>query len=559
MAWLAGFLSTPVQPLLISSILVATAFWLVSQRSKHIFIIPGLILFSSLAIHGWLRFSGLDIESARRDGWLMHAFELSMPAFVFRQELLESIHWPVLISQWGGFVSVILVSTIALLLSNSSLEVAFDEEADFNRDLKVLGLGNILLGVFGGLVSGISISRSVLNVDAGAVSRMSGVFKAGVCLLAMVFGGPLLALIPKPVLAGILLFMGFSMLKAWLVDARSRLGMSDYLVVLSMVFITIVAGYLPAVFAGVIFCCFDFAFISAKLGSVRRISNRNAWPGRVERGLAEKKALEARGGEVMIVELQGVLFFGSIRELSLKIESTEMASNRPIRQILLDFRRVLNIDSSAAVALARIIKKSAKADVDIAFSGVSRSMEKILAANGCLPAGIRRLFTDIDQVVVSWDEGILASLQVSAAHDFKKTLVQEFGDAVLAERLLGHLETIQLESGHFLFRKGDASDALFWVQSGRLAAVIDPQGKNLRLFTFQTGGTVGEMGVFRDVARSADILAEENSTLQKLTRSRLQFIEQNDPELAIHLHRLFVRFLATRLDYSNRQIEGLVA
>ena len=67
---------------------------------------------------------------------------------------------------------------------------------------------------------------------------------------------------------------------------------------------------------GVVVCCFDFAVSSARLGPIRRSFSRNDWPGRVERSARESATLSANGERLRIVELQGALFFGSIRTLA---------------------------------------------------------------------------------------------------------------------------------------------------------------------------------------------------------------------------------------------------
>lgn len=545
--------------LALSSILMTAGLWFGTQRSKHILTLPALILVFALCIHGWLYLNQITIDSARQQGWLMVSFNQALPELIFRPAFLQAIDWHVLMAQATGFVAVVLVSTIALLLSDSSLEVALNEEADFNRDLKVLGLGNILLGLAGGLVSGISISRSMLNVQAGATGRSSGWITGAICVAALFGGGPLIAMIPKPVLAAILMNMGFGMLKAWLFDARPQLALIDYLVIVSMVVVTIVAGYLPAVLLGVVFCCFDFAVLSAKQDVIRRISTRNAWPGRVDRTLAERQLLEARGSEKLVVELQGVLFFGSIRALSHRIESqVKEAGQAP--QIIIDFARVQAIDSSAANALARTVKKLSGEGVQIMISSVSAHVLDILIANGCVRHGDPRLIPDIDHGIVRWEESILAAMGTPSDNNaFYKWLYVEFPDPAVARRLEGCLDSIVLGAGEALFREGDVSDGLFWVESGLLVVMRNVGSTSLRLCSITAGSAVGEMGVFRNEPRSADVLAVVPSVLRRLSLSQLALIDRDDPELAIQLRQQFVRILATRLEHANAQAAALTA
>jgi sulfate permease, SulP family len=522
-AWVTAAFSERPTALTWAGIVMTAALWFGTQRSKHMLTLPVLILVSSLGAHLWLHLSGVDIDTARRTGWLMASFDQAMPEFIFRPELLQAIDWQVLLSQWKEFIAVVLVSTVGLLLADGSLEIAFNEEADFNRDLKTLGLGNILLGLAGGLVSGISISRSVLNVQAGARGRLSGGVKGVICLIAMFAGGPIIALIPKPLLAALLMNIGIGMLKTWLVDAKYRLANGDYPVIVSMTAITIISGYLPAVFLGVVFCCFDFAFLAAQQSVIHRVATGGSWAVRAEHGFEERQAIEAHGHELLVLELQGVLFFGSVRQLSHRIESMVGTAGRVPRQILIDFARVPAIDSSAANALARTMKMLSSTGTQVCLSSANRKVEKTLIATGCVGSEGADLMPDLDQAVERWEESVLALHASEVVGDVVDNWLKiKFSDPAVAERVVRCLETVRLDTGEALFRRGDQPDAVYWLESGRLTAKSE-----LRSVSIKSGSTVGETSVFSRMGRRADVIAERPSVLRRLTRTHLEAIERD--------------------------------
>lgn len=542
---------------LVAGTAVAVTLWWSAQRIKHVLLLPGLIVLFTVLIHAWLRAQGLDLQTATAQGWLVQEFGQALPAWPLDATLWAAVDWSLLLRQSGAMLSAVIVSVIALLLSDSSLEVAFDTRADFNQDLKALGMGNVFLGLMGGLVGGISISRSLLNREAGAVSRFSGVVKGVLCVLAMLAGGPVIALIPKAVLGGILMYIGMGMLNAWLVDGRRRLARNDYLVVLCMMLLTMAVGYLPAVVLGVVVCCFDFAVASSRLGPLRRSFTRNEWPGKVERSAAQNDALDARGGTLRIVELQGALFFGSMRTLAAQLELLMYDVHRG-GSLLIDMQRVHGMDSSAAQAMARILKAAAKHGVALAFCSVSAPVRRVLAANGCLPAGGPPLWDDLDHAVRDWEDRTLAALPVQA-DPLAQWLQAELGSAGAALQLMGWLQKLTLQPGDVLFRQGDEADSVYLVQRGSLVASLQVGQERFKLRSIQSGGTVGEMGVYRARQRSATVQAEEPTEVLCMTRSTLQEIEARAPELAILLHRLFVRLLASRLEHANAQAKALSA
>lgn len=78
---------------------------------------------------------------------------------------------------------------------------------------------------------------------------------------------------------------------------------------------------------------------------MRRLYRGDAARSRKARGSAELAALEAKGAAIVVIELQGALFFGSAEHLSQVIE-TQLAANGKIetRCVILDLRRITEID-----------------------------------------------------------------------------------------------------------------------------------------------------------------------------------------------------------------------
>jgi SulP family sulfate permease len=381
------------------------------------------------------------------------------------------------------------------------------------------------------------------------------VIKAAICLLAMFAGGPVIALIPKAVLGGILIYIGIGMLKTWLFDSRTRLTTSDYVAVLLMVCLTVAVGYLPAVVVGIVVCCFDFAISSARLVTVRRSFSRNAWPDKVERSASESAMLEARGEGVRIVELQGALFFGSIRTLAYDIEKL-LDEQQGLELLVIDFRRVPWIDSSGAQAMSRVVKLAGKHPVKLSLSGVTAPVLKMLQTNGCFSAQGPEVSQDIDHALLDWDDQTIRG----GAHSptpLEDWLTTELGSAELVQCLRSHLDEIQLTPGDVLFSQGEAADTLYLVQKGRLSAWLDINQTRYKVRSIQAGGTVGEMGLYRGADRSATVGADEPATVLALTKEALRNIELQEPTLAMELHKLFVRLLARRLDHANAQARAL--
>ncbi|NVO06773.1 MAG: cyclic nucleotide-binding domain-containing protein [Rhodoferax sp.] len=267
--------------------------------------------------------------------------------------------------------------------------------------------------------------------------------------------------------------------------------------------------------------------------------------------------LQARGEGVRIVELQGALFFGSIRTLAYDIEKL-LTEQQGLERLVIDFRRVPWIDSSGAQAMSRVVKLATKHPVKLSLSGVSPPVLKMLQTNGCFGPQGPEVTQDIDHALLDWDDQTIRSGKHSPT-PLEDWLSAELGSAELVRCLLGHLEEIQLTPGDVLFSQGEAADTLYLVQKGRLSAWLEINQTRYKVRSIQAGGTVGEMGLYRGADRSATVGADEPATVLALTKQALRSIELQEPILAMELHKLFVRLLARRLDHANAQARALAS
>lgn len=546
----AAWLHAAADARLAAGVAVGLVLWFVARRVKHPLAMPAAVVLAAVGLHGALAVAGLDLDAARLQGWLPAAFEPALPTQPWRPSSWAGVEWAVLLQQAGWVLAAVIVGTLSLLMTVSSLEVAWHTRADINQELRALGQANLLAGAAGGLMGSHSLSRSLLNRQAGARGRASGVVLGLLCLLAMTWGGPAIALAPLPLLGGLLLAQGLDMLKTWLFDSRARLNGRDHLTIVAMVLTTAVLGFLPAVCLGVLMCCFNFAVSQSALSPIRRMLTRAHWLSSVERPVAHSRWLMARGEGLRIVELQGVLFFGSARRLSRTVEAV-LDEDRPPRALLLDFARVRTLDSSAAQSLVAVARTAHSRGVALVLSGVHAEHARALLVAGLNPSAGPVQHTNIDAAVEAWDRQQLAEPDAPqlASAGAQAVVLEQLGAARTA-RLLPMLERVTLSAGQALFSAGEASDAVYLVDTGRLAIVLPAiAGRSEAIVrTVLPGSMVGEMGLLRGQPRSATARAVEVTAVLKLSAERLSQLETHAPDAAMALHRLFVLQLACRVE-----------
>lgn len=169
---------------------------------------------------------------------------------IFSSLNLTLIHWQVIANQWMCIATVIVTAAISLLMNVSGLELVTRRAIDPNQELKVAGATNLLLGLSGGILSFQSLSKSVLSHKLGNRDRFPTLIDSSVFIILPLLGSSLLCYVPKPVLGGLLLFLGLSLLLEWVYAAWFKLARVDYLIVQLIWIVSSTIGFLQGLTLG---------------------------------------------------------------------------------------------------------------------------------------------------------------------------------------------------------------------------------------------------------------------------------------------------------------------
>ena len=122
------------------------------------------------------------------------------------------------------------------------------------------------------------------------------------------------------------------------------------------------------------------------------------------------------------------------------------------------------------------------------------------------------------------------------------------------------LEAVCLHNGECLFRQGDPADAMFLIESGQLAVVLEvAAGQRAQVRRFGPGQLLGEMALYHAAARTATVEAVGQVRLWRLGIDKLRAMERNQPALALALHRRVAAQLAERVAFSNVELKEPLA
>jgi len=491
-------------------------------------------------------------------------------------DLLASLALPgfvpsawILIAKFSGAIA--LTAALETLATSASIDGQRGERTSGDRELKRLGVTMACVSPLGMPVAG-SLGRSMMLLSAGAASRRAHAYYLLVLAVLVLFGYFFVALLPQAAIAGILIVVARNMVgqsihqmvrevrEANDAVERSR-GLADLFVMLLVAIITVADSFITGLAVGVVSAM--ALFIRDRSRSIiRRITYGNSSQSLKLRSPEARSIQMRHGSEIAVVEVEGILFFGSVDQLGERLE----ALRDKAREIIIDLRRVSDIDTTATRMLGQLAQRFRAKDCEVLLAELNpqRRLRGALIARGLptwLPA--EYWFTDLDSALEFAESRLLARYGWEE-HAFEGLALERSDLAAGLSNdhlsiLKNYLVPRRLKTGEVLFRKGDPGNSLYVVARGSLSVhLMQADGQTKRIAAYGPGAVVGEMAMLTGATRSADALMEADSELLELDGSKLKAIEDGHPHLAAELLRAIAIILASRLRDRTTQLRELV-
>ncbi len=544
-------------------LLFAILLYLVVRRYNHFWIIPALVLAAILVFYIvlWVTNSSIAYEAAR--GWLLGPFPQGMLWHPLVLSDLNLIQWPAIFGSAASIATILLVSAVALLLNASGLELTVRQDIDLDRELRSAGLANLLSGLSGGTPGYQALSLSALGYRLKAGGRLVGIFSASLCGLALFFGAPLLSLLPRPVIGGLLLFLGLSFLVEWVYDAWFKMSKHDCIIILLILIAMNGIGVLQGVGLGLLVAIGLFVYDYSHTSVIRHTLSGDCFHSNVDRPPSYNQYLRDHADLIYILELQGYIFFGTVNKLLGQVRRRIKETGHPgLRFIVIDFGHVSGLDSSAVMSFIKM-KQLAQANAFVlVLTHLSPAMRAKLEPEMLTrpDAALWCTFPDINHGF-AWCEEQIITTGLVPGKEFP-TFFQHLGEVLPgpdgAEKLQAYCERMQVKMGKILIRQGQPPSGLFFIETGGAEVELElDTGQQVRLRKM-TGTIVGEMSQYTGHPATASVVADQSGITYFLSNEKLQEMERKDPDLASALHKFIARLLSERLADADHVVEALL-
>jgi SulP family sulfate permease len=543
----------------IPGLVFAVALLLCMRRFRHFLTMPVLMALGMGLFYAIIAAAGMSIEAARGEGLLLAKFPEGSTWKPLFFSAASNADWGAVLGQAGTMATALIISGIAVLLNSSAIELAANQDMDLNRELKVAGAANLLSGLGGGIVGFHALSISSLPLKMGVRSRAVGLISAAICLILLVAGASVIAYFPVPVLGGLLMFLGLSFMVEWLVDGYPRLPHVDYAVMLLILGTVGVFGYLQGIGVGIVACAVHFIVNYSRVGVTRYELTGDKFPSNVDRPPVHMLQLKRHGQRILILNLQGYMFFGTAYGLLTRvIEHCSLKGPEPVKFVILDFRRVTGMDSSSGMSFIKMRQFTEKHGVELLFAAMPEHMKVTLEHEDVKDSKSGwKHFPDLDHAIEQCEDVILSGLPPPSAEDedFKDRLASIVPDPEMVKGLLPYLERMEVPAGEVLLRQGDIAGELYYIQHGSVTVqIVGANGAMIRLRTMKEGNVIGEMGLYLSEERIATATADRACLVFKLTGTALERLEREAPDVAAAFHR----FMACRLSERLRNTDNLL-
>ncbi|MCY3768736.1 MAG: SulP family inorganic anion transporter [Gammaproteobacteria bacterium] len=548
---MGSLLAPEAFPKWLSALAVAMVLLWGQNRFRSPLAFPLLLVSCIVVFYLVLFISGASIDQAQSNGFLLDLPGEPVPFLPPLAEVVEQTHWKLVLEQVPLIFSVCILSCIVALVNASSIEILVDRDLDMDRDLRTLGISNILAGMGGGMPSYNKIFSTDLAHRLSPAPKLVILTAAGVCAAPFLVGSAWMSYFPLPVLAGIVLCFGILLLNDWLIKLYGRISLEEYLTALAVFLVTIMTSYpigiLMGTFCGMALFIVRYSHFTSSFTVLSGQECRST----VMRTSSEEIFLDANENAVVVVPVTGFLFFGTSGMLYESIQKYIQDENPELEILVMDFQEVPSVDSTSILGLGRIKRLLDQKGIRLIVSSVHPQYRNTVIKTlfGDDHHAESRVTDSTDQALERAEDWRLDSFEEKETRaDLLDSALESAGfRKPEIEIFYSYCKERKLSAGDRAIQSGSLDSSVFFIESGMMEVVQQRGEKKIRLRVYTPGSVVGEMAVYNHLPRSADVFCVGETVYHALSGESLERMESREPAIAFKVHRFLARNLASKL------------
>lgn len=462
--------------------------------------------------------------------------------------------------------------TLAVLLSIDTLKTSIvvdqltHSRHQPNQELVAQGTANIASGLIGGVPGSGTMGPTLVNITSGAQTRYSSLIEGGMALIGLLLLISVLAWLPKVVLAAVLIVIGIKMFDFDAIKlVTSRRTISDFSIGLSVVVVALSFGLIWASATGVILSV--ILFLREQVGGtvVHRKSFLSQRTSSWQRTEEELKKIEQKGSAAAIIELQGSLFFGTARQLSIQLEEEILKRE----YVIIDFLRVVSMDLTAAHVFQLIKFQANTHHCKLIFTNLKREddqLEELLIQLDILKtkAHDTTQLDTLDDALIWVENKILGHSKELDEHGMALELCEfplfaDFSEDTIQD-LVKFMKQISLAKDSTIYNVGDHDQSLYFLRKGRvnIHAPISASRPMHHIAVMGRGAFFGGLSFIDQQLRGDAAIAETDVELFALSRQDFDYLSESHKRLGFSLMHALAQNLGHRLRRTDSELTLLL-
>ena len=271
----------------------------------------------------------------------------------------------------GSAITLALLGAIDSLLTSVVADNITKTRHLPNKELIGQGIGNSIGSLFGGIPGAGATIRTVVNIQSGGKTKLSGMVASIALLIILLILSPLASKIPAAVLAGILVTVGIGVMDYKGLKALNKIPKSEVVVMVVVLLLSVLWNLVYAVGIGLILSALFFmkkmGDLSKEEARILSVVNEKTW-------MDETQLSNSFLENVFIKHLNGPLFFGFTSEFI--TVSKQIPKTASIVIIRMD--QVPYIDQSGLFALEDVLMDLNQKNIDCLMVGVKSQPKHLM-------------------------------------------------------------------------------------------------------------------------------------------------------------------------------------
>ncbi|PMB24453.1 SulP family inorganic anion transporter [Fischerella thermalis] len=318
-----------------------------------------------------------------------------------------------------GCIDTLLTAVIADSLTRT--------EHKSDKELIGQGIGNLVSGICGGLPGAGATMGTVVNIQTGATTALSGITRAIILLVVVLWAANLTETIPMAVLAGIALKVGIDILDWSFLKRAHQVSLKGTIIMYGVMFLTVFVDLIVAVGVGV--------FI-ANILTIERLSSLQSEEVKtitdaddaIVLNAQEKQLLDQANGRVLLFYLSGPMVFGVSKAIA-----REHNAIKDCDVVIMDLSDVPLLGVTASLAIENAIREAVEKGRHVFIVGatgkIKRRLEKLGIMQLLPPHHLLMNRTEALQQALILVNGYVADTNTATSTTYRS----DFGDTAVVQ------------------------------------------------------------------------------------------------------------------------------